>query len=72
MGFHRAVLEMTGVDIVDQPNYPFAFVRADALEYVKEHAHEYAFIAASPPCKAGTPEPCSSRERAGKAGSSTI
>lgn len=52
MGYHLAGFEMTGVDIADQPRYPFRFVKADALEYVVEHAAEYAFVAASPPCQA--------------------
>lgn len=51
MGYHRAGFEMTGVDIAPQPNYPFTFVQADALDYVREHGHKYDFIAASPPCQ---------------------
>lgn len=51
MGYFRAGFDMTGVDVRPMPNYPFAFVQADALEYVVEHAHEFAFIAASPPCQ---------------------
>lgn len=57
MGFYRAGFEMTGVDVAPQPNYPFRFVQADALEYVKEHAHEYDLVAASPPCQAHTGVP---------------
>ena len=52
MGYHRAGFEdITGVDIVDQPNYPFVFERGDALEYVMEHGHEFDVIHASPPCQ---------------------
>ena len=43
---------MTGVDIKAQPNYPYTFVQADAVEYLKAHGHEYDAIHASPPCQA--------------------
>jgi len=52
MGYHLAGFEMTGVDIVKQPRYPFDFVQDDALEYLAEHGTEFDFIAASPPCQA--------------------
>ncbi len=42
---------MTGVDVVNQPRYPFRLVQADALEYLREHGHEYDAIHASPPCQ---------------------
>lgn len=51
MGYHRAGFDVTGVDIDPQPNYPFAFVQADAIQYVLEHGHEYDAIHASPPCQ---------------------
>lgn len=51
MGYHRAGFEVTGVDIEPQPRYPFAFIQADALEYVAAHGREYDAIAASPPCQ---------------------
>lgn len=55
MGYHRAgFTEIVGVDIDPQPNYPYAFVQADALEYVREHGHEFDFIHASPPCQSST------------------
>lgn len=51
MGYHRAGFEVVGVDINPQPNYPFTFIQADALEYVAAHGHEYDAIHASPPCQ---------------------
>jgi DNA (cytosine-5)-methyltransferase 1 len=62
MGYHRAGFEVVGVDIVPQPNYPFDFLRCDALgalESVTERQSrgERNFflgridaIHASPPC----------------------
>ena len=50
-GYQRAGFEVTGIDIVDQPNYPGKFIKGDALEYLKEHGHEYDGIHASPPCQ---------------------
>lgn len=32
MGLHHAGYEVTGVDCVEQPGYPFSFVLGDALE----------------------------------------
>jgi DNA (cytosine-5)-methyltransferase 1 len=54
MGYFRAGFDVTGVDIKPQPRYPFAFIQGDALDYCREHAHEYDAIHASPPCQAFT------------------
>jgi DNA (cytosine-5)-methyltransferase 1 len=51
MGYHRAGFCVTGVDVVDQPRYPFRFVQADAVTYLLDHGAEYAAAAGSPPCQ---------------------
>jgi len=50
-GYRRAGFDVVGVDIEAQPNYPFEFHQADAIEFVKEYGHEFDAIAASPPCQ---------------------
>ena len=48
MGYHRAGFEVTGVDNVEQAEYPFRFERADALAFPLEG---FDAIHASPPCQ---------------------
>lgn len=52
VGYDRAGFEVVGVDHLPQKRFPFAFVEADALEYVVEHGREFDAIHASPPCQA--------------------
>jgi len=55
VGYHRAgFTEIVGVDIKSQKNYPFTFIRGDALEYVQAIGHQFDAIHASPPCQAFT------------------
>lgn len=54
MGYHRAGFEVVGVDIEFQKRYPFEFHQGDALEYIRDHGHEFDVIHASPPCQAYT------------------
>jgi DNA (cytosine-5)-methyltransferase 1 len=60
MGYSRAGFEVVGVDIKPQPNYPFEFVQADALDVLESinnggrwywEIGEPAAIHASPPCQ---------------------
>lgn len=52
MGYHRAGLEVVGVDLNPQPNYPFEFHQGDAIEFLKARGHEFDVAHASPPCQA--------------------
>ena len=54
MGYHRAGFEVVGVDIKPQPRFPFEFHQGDALEFIRQHGHEFDVIHASPPCQAFT------------------
>ncbi len=52
-GYHDAGFEVVGVDIVDRPNYPYKFIKADALEILKdvEFLKQFQAIHSSPPCQ---------------------
>ena len=57
VGYYQAAcdmgikIEITGVDIEAQPNYPFKFIKADAVDYLKKNYKKYTHIHASPPCQ---------------------
>jgi DNA (cytosine-5)-methyltransferase 1 len=54
-GYVDAGWEVVGIDIDPQPRYPFAFIQADALDYLSYNgAWDFDAIHASPPCQAHT------------------
>lgn len=65
MGYSRAGFEVVGIDIVNQPHYPFQFVRGDALQTFHygtlSWARSFDAIHASPPCQAYTKSALSQR-----------
>ena len=53
-GYADAGFEVVGVDTeprYGKLRYPFEFYLGDAIEFVREHGHEYDAIHASPPCQ---------------------
>ncbi len=57
VGYARAGFEVVGVDIKPQPNYPYEFHQADALEILTqgfEPWQTFDAMHASPPCQAFT------------------
>src|SRR5690349_16316959 len=62
VGYHRAGFDVVGFDLAAQRNYPYTFVRADALDALRTliadgmtyGGRPVAAIHASPPCQASS------------------
>jgi hypothetical protein len=64
MGYYLAGFDVVGVDIVEQPDYPFTFVQADAVAFIRGNGGDFSFIHASPPCQGeGAPTKGTNRAR---------
>lgn len=52
-GYHKAGFEVIGVDNIRKSSYPFEFIKADAMEMLKDHKFlaQFDIIHASPPCQ---------------------
>lgn len=68
VGYHQAAkdlalqIEIVGVDIEPQPNYPYEFVQADAATFLKANSALFTHVHASPPCQAFTPATAQQRK----------
>jgi hypothetical protein len=64
VGYHRAGWDVVGVDIEPQPDYPFEFHQADALDFLAVNGREFDAHHTSPPCQASSgPTKGTNRER---------
>lgn len=58
VGYRRAGFHVYGVDVQERPNYPYTFILADAIDYLRRsegyiRGARFDAIHASPPCQAG-------------------
>lgn len=66
MGYIRAGFDVTRVDIEDHSGpYPGRFVKAEGVEFVRRHGHEFDAVHISAPCQANIPITAANRTRPG-------
>src|SRR5687767_12385009 len=57
-GYADAGFEVDGVDLYDQPSYPYGWAQEDALVYLEGNVDwlktRYQYIHASPPCQSSS------------------
>lgn len=51
VGWARAGFQVVGIDHEPQPDYPYAFIQADAFEFGYAHVKEDAIFIGAPPCQ---------------------
>lgn len=51
MGYNLSGFEVVGIDRDDQPEYPFTFIKGNALEIGKDLIELFDAVHASPPCQ---------------------
>ncbi len=51
VGYAQAGFEVVGIDKDEQPEYPFTFIKGDALKLGAEMAKDFDAIHSSPPCQ---------------------
>ncbi|WP_181770350.1 DNA cytosine methyltransferase [Amycolatopsis pittospori] len=64
-GYHNAGFDVVGVDIEPQPNYPYDFHQGDAIEFIRDHGHEFDAVHISPPCQNACALTAGNRRREG-------
>ncbi|MFF3557097.1 SAM-dependent methyltransferase [Streptomyces tsukubensis] len=50
-GYAAAGFDVVGVDIAPQSRYPYRFIQAEAVAFIRAHGARFDFIHASPPCQ---------------------
>ena len=48
-------IQITGIDIKPQPNYPFTFIQDDAVSFLKKNHKKFTHFHSSPPCQKYSP-----------------
>lgn len=66
VGYHQAGFDVTGVDLLGHPDYPFKLIEADALAVLADvdFLDQFTVVTASPPCpRYSTATPAANRDK---------